>query len=79
MTKGRGTVTETSPSRNPGDVGRRVAHRRGELGLSTDEVAERAGMDRGFLEYLESQPAQLTSSTVVCIVGFQVQGSRFQV
>lgn len=38
---------------DPGDFGRRVAERRAELGLSREEVAHRAGMDAGYLEYLE--------------------------
>ncbi|GAB2518497.1 pyridoxamine 5'-phosphate oxidase family protein [Nocardiopsis aegyptia] len=43
-----------------GDLGRRVAQRRAELGLSQEEVAERAGMAPGFVAYLESHPPQLT-------------------
>lgn len=39
-----------------GDLGRRVAHRRRELGLSREEVARRAGMTSGYLEYLEHSP-----------------------
>jgi transcriptional regulator with XRE-family HTH domain len=41
----------------PGDLGRRVAHRRGELGLSREEVARRAGMSPGYLDYLEHSPS----------------------
>lgn len=40
-----------------GDLGRRVAHRREELGLTRDEVARRAGIDSGYLDYLEDSPA----------------------
>ena len=40
----------------PGDLGRRVAHRRRELGLSREEVARRAGMAAGYLDYLEHSP-----------------------
>jgi hypothetical protein len=36
-----------------GDLGRRVAHRRAELGLSTQELAKRAGIDAWFLAYFE--------------------------
>lgn len=39
-----------------GDFARRVAHRRKELGLSREEVARRAGMDGGYLDYLERSP-----------------------
>ena len=40
-----------------GDLARRVAHRRQELGLSHRETAHRAGMDPGYLDYLERSPA----------------------
>lgn len=49
---------------DPGDIGRRVAHRRRELDLSLEDVAARAAMDPGYLEYLESQPAQPTPATL---------------
>lgn len=42
---------------HPGDLGRRVAHRRRELGLTREEVARRAEMDPGYLDYLEHSPA----------------------
>ncbi|MGW7446595.1 helix-turn-helix domain-containing protein [Kitasatospora sp. NPDC054795] len=38
----------------PGDIGRRVAECRQRLGLSRAEVAERAGMAVGYVEYVES-------------------------
>lgn len=40
-----------------GDLARRVAHRRQELGLSHQEVAQRAGMHPSYLDYLEQSPA----------------------
>ena len=49
-----------------GDLGRRVAERRRELGLSRQTVAELAGMDPSFLEFVESSPyAQLTRSALL--------------
>jgi transcriptional regulator with XRE-family HTH domain len=36
-----------------GDLARRIAHRRSELGLSTEELARRAGIDPWFLAYFE--------------------------
>ena len=39
-----------------GDLARRVAHRRRELGLSCEEVARRAEMHADYLEYLEHAP-----------------------
>jgi nitroimidazol reductase NimA-like FMN-containing flavoprotein (pyridoxamine 5'-phosphate oxidase superfamily) len=41
------------PVMRSGDLARRVAHRRHQLGLTLEEVAERAGMDPGYLDYLE--------------------------
>ncbi len=43
-----------------GDLGRRVAYRRTELGLSQEEVAERAGMAVGYIDYLERNPPNLS-------------------
>jgi pyridoxamine 5'-phosphate oxidase-like protein/helix-turn-helix protein len=36
-----------------GDLARRVLHRRHELGLTQQQVADRAGMNPGYLDYLE--------------------------
>jgi transcriptional regulator with XRE-family HTH domain len=65
-------VTPTKPA-NPtqpghprdshvGDLARRVAHRRNELGLSTEELAQRAGIDAGFLAYFEANSDSTLSS-----------------
>jgi len=40
-----------------GDIGRRVAARRLQLGLSRQDVALRAGAAPGYIEYVEEQPA----------------------
>ncbi|MFJ4847269.1 MULTISPECIES: helix-turn-helix domain-containing protein [unclassified Streptomyces] len=40
---------------HPGDVSRRVAERREQLGLSREEVATRAGMTPGYVRYVEEQ------------------------
>lgn len=40
-----------------GDLARRITHRREELGLTREEVAQRARMDVGYLDYLEHNPA----------------------
>jgi nitroimidazol reductase NimA-like FMN-containing flavoprotein (pyridoxamine 5'-phosphate oxidase superfamily) len=40
-----------------GDLARRVAHRRRELGLSREEVARRAGITVAYLEFLEHSPS----------------------
>lgn len=47
----------TAPVHPRGDVGRRVAARRHELGLSREELALRAGSAPGYIQYLEEQPA----------------------
>jgi transcriptional regulator with XRE-family HTH domain len=44
---------------DPGDFGRRVAERRHELGMSREEVARHAGIDPGYLEYLEERSGAL--------------------
>ncbi|RNL86020.1 helix-turn-helix domain-containing protein [Halostreptopolyspora alba] len=52
-------------SRNAGgDTARRIAQRRGELGLTRDEVAERAGMDPGYVAYLEEYPARFSRESL---------------
>ncbi|MDF5754214.1 pyridoxamine 5'-phosphate oxidase family protein [Spongiactinospora sp. TRM90649] len=49
----------------PGDLGRRIAHRREALGLSREELAERAGLDPGYLTYLEERPARPSEDTLL--------------
>ncbi|MFB7589087.1 helix-turn-helix domain-containing protein [Streptomyces sp. NPDC056169] len=44
-------------SSHAGDLGRRVASRRTRLGLSWEDVAERAGSTPGFIAYVEEQMA----------------------
>ncbi|WP_433236358.1 helix-turn-helix domain-containing protein [Streptosporangium sp. CA-135522] len=48
----------------PGDLGRRVAWRRKELGLSREQLASRARIDAGYLAYLEESAASPASETV---------------
>jgi hypothetical protein len=49
------------PTGHSGDLARRIAHRRDELGLTREEVARRAGMDMGYLDYFEHNPAAALS------------------
>ncbi|MFJ9846658.1 helix-turn-helix domain-containing protein [Kitasatospora sp. NPDC101155] len=49
---------------DPGDLGRRVAHRRAQLGLTRELVAERGSLDPGFLEYLETHPVPVGVTTL---------------
>jgi transcriptional regulator with XRE-family HTH domain len=58
-------MTATDGPNDPGDLGRRVAHRRAALGLDVEEVAARAGMAPGYVEYLESHPAEVPYPAVV--------------
>ncbi|AWS42834.1 pyridoxamine 5'-phosphate oxidase family protein [Streptosporangium sp. 'caverna'] len=48
----------------PGDLGRRVALRRETLAMSREQLAGRAGIDPGYLEYLEETAASPTAETV---------------
>ena len=49
-----------------GDLGHRVAERRREVGLTREDVALRAGMNSGYLDYLEHSPdAALTAGALL--------------
>jgi nitroimidazol reductase NimA-like FMN-containing flavoprotein (pyridoxamine 5'-phosphate oxidase superfamily) len=52
---------------SPGEVGRRVAQRRRDLGLSREQLAERAGMAPAYVEYLEDQWARVPLPSVARI------------
>ncbi|GAA4039336.1 helix-turn-helix domain-containing protein [Nonomuraea soli] len=54
---------------NRGDLARRIVHRRQELGLSVQDLAERAHMDPGYVDYIESNPATLTDGTLLRLAG----------
>jgi hypothetical protein len=59
-------MTSTTPL--AGDLARRVSHRRTELGLSTEELAHRAGVDAWFLAYFEqSADSTLTGGALLRI------------
>lgn len=49
----------------PGDLGRRVAFRRRELGLTREQVAVRTGMAPEYLDYVERYHATLTAGTLL--------------
>lgn len=58
-----------SPSRwpappDPGDLSRRLAARRAELGLSLSQVASRARVEQRYLEYLENFPGHPDAATL---------------
>ncbi|WNF00757.1 pyridoxamine 5'-phosphate oxidase family protein [Streptomyces luomodiensis] len=50
-----------------GDLGRRIALRRAQLGLSREEVAVRAGSSPGYVRYLEESPADPGAGTLLRI------------
>ena len=57
--------TPFAGSSNPSDLSRRVTHRRQELGLTTEELAQRAGIDPTYLRYFErSADARLSAGTL---------------
>ncbi len=52
--------------RHVGDLARRITHRRKELGLSTEDLARRAGVDAWFLAYFEqSSDTDLSSGALL--------------
>jgi transcriptional regulator with XRE-family HTH domain len=65
-------MTSTTPTNHTrtlaGDLARRVTHRRNELGLTTQELARRAGVDAWFLAYFEqSSDSTLTNGALMRI------------
>lgn len=56
-------------SARPGDIGRRVAHRREQLGLTREQAAERAGMAVNYLDYLETSPAAIEIDALTRLAG----------
>jgi len=56
------------PSPHPGDLAKRITRRRTELGKSIEEVAEKAGVDPGYLRYFEESAAgHLSAGTVLLL------------
>ncbi|WP_308016324.1 pyridoxamine 5'-phosphate oxidase family protein [Nonomuraea aurantiaca] len=52
-----------------GDLGRRIAHHRERLGLTVEQVAERADISPGYLQYLEEQPGTPTAEAIYRLAG----------
>lgn len=61
------SILETDTSRpGSGDLARRIVERRREVGLTREDVALRAGMNSGYLDYLEHSPeAALTPGALL--------------
>ncbi len=72
--------TPSTTGTDPGDLGRRVAQRRRELGLSVDDLAERAGMHAGYLAYVEThaeaQPGLAACARLAAAMGTTVSWLR---
>lgn len=85
MISSSGDAAATRRPHFPGDLGRRVAQRRHELGLSLAEVAKRAGMAPGYLERIEDEPgvhlatdaltrlARALETSVIVLLGADVE------
>lgn len=62
--------SDTVESHPTGNLGRRIALRREELGLNREEAAHRAGMASSYLQYLEEQPTAAPGvSTLLRLAG----------
>jgi len=65
---------------DPGDLSRRLVCRRQALGLTGDDVARRAGMDPGYLDYLEGRadasPSQATLGRLAAVLDTSVAALR---
>jgi transcriptional regulator with XRE-family HTH domain len=53
------------PGRTGGDLARRVRRRRAALGLSREEVADRARMDPTYIDRIENAPVALTGGDLI--------------
>ncbi|MET8003557.1 pyridoxamine 5'-phosphate oxidase family protein [Nonomuraea glycinis] len=52
-----------------GDLGRRIAHHRERLGLTREQVAERAAVSPGYVEYLEESTGSPSTDAVARLAG----------
>lgn len=80
MMNGVDSTTRETVGADPGDLGRRVAVRRRQLGLSVDELADRAGMHAAYLTYVEThaeaQPSLAASARLAAALGTTVAWLR---
>jgi transcriptional regulator with XRE-family HTH domain len=56
---------DTQTAGGPSNLGTRIRHRRQALGLSTAEVAERAGLTTDRIEHIETRPFALTGAELL--------------
>jgi nitroimidazol reductase NimA-like FMN-containing flavoprotein (pyridoxamine 5'-phosphate oxidase superfamily) len=59
------STASTATGTAQGDIGRRIAQRREELGLTRQETAVRAGTDPGYVQYLEEQTIAMPGTNVL--------------
>jgi transcriptional regulator with XRE-family HTH domain len=61
----RGVASASQVPTLPGDLGRRVRYWRERAKMTREDLAERAGMSTGYLEYLETRPTAQPSESAV--------------
>ena len=68
---------QSAPSNLPGpsDLARRVIHRRNELGLTSDELAKRVGVDPNYFEYFERNANARLSAGTLNLIAFALDTS----
>jgi transcriptional regulator with XRE-family HTH domain len=62
---GKGKAAVTALESHPGDIGRRVRHRREQLGLTQAELADRAGIKEALIAYIEDWPLAVSTPTLL--------------
>ena len=65
--------SDASPQR--GDLARRVARRRAELGKSVEQVASVVGMDPGYLRYFEESPGVRLSTGTMLLLALALEST----
>jgi nitroimidazol reductase NimA-like FMN-containing flavoprotein (pyridoxamine 5'-phosphate oxidase superfamily) len=71
-------MTQPSTTHLAGDLARRIAHRRVELGLSVEEVAARAGIDPGYLRYFEQNPSATLSAGTLMLMALALDSTPME-
>jgi transcriptional regulator with XRE-family HTH domain len=66
-------VTTPDSSPQTGDLARRVARRRAEVGKSVEEVASAVGIDPGYLHYFEESPGVRLSSGTMLLMALALE------
>jgi nitroimidazol reductase NimA-like FMN-containing flavoprotein (pyridoxamine 5'-phosphate oxidase superfamily) len=67
------STSEELQALHPGDLARRAAHRRKELGKSIEEVASKAGIDPGYLKYFEENASARLSGGAVILLALALE------